>query len=375
MKGVAGSKGTKGRILRETNRLLAAGVAGHVFPGGVACFAFRDADRWEYTTTAQGLLGRGLTRVAIDSPYDLASITKSFVATTALRMVEADSIDLDLRLSDGLNELRNVVVDPTLEELLAHRSGLAAWGGLFLDVPHDPGSSAAHRWIIAEAARRRGDAGPGKCEYSDLGYMLAGEIIGRYDRHGLAHAVRTRVTEPLGIADDVYYGAALPPDRHAKLALEAPPTESCDWRGRLVRGEVHDENCHALGGVGGHAGLFGTAHGVARFATTLLDVVAGRSDFLKSKTMEAALRSRGEDGSYRMGFDVKSGERASAGRRMGPRTFGHLGFTGTSYWCDPDLDVAIVLLTNRVHPSRANVKIKGFRPAFHDGLMAAFTAP
>lgn len=370
-----GTKGTKGRILRETNRLLAAGVAGHVFPGGVACFAFREADRWDYTTSAQGLLGRGLTRVKVDSPYDLASLTKSFVATAALRMVEADAIDLDLRLSDGLNELRSVVVDPTLEALLAHRSGLAAWGGLFLDVPHDPGSSAAHRWIISEAARRRGDAGPGKCEYSDLGYMLAGEIIGRYDRNGLAEAVRTRVTEPLGIADEVYYGAALPPERLAKLALEAPPTENCDWRGRLVRGEVHDENCFALGGIGGHAGLFGTAHGVARFATTLLDVIAGRSDFLTRETLEAALDARGEDGSYRMGFDVKSGERASAGRRMGPRTFGHLGFTGTSYWCDPDRDVAIVLLTNRVHPSRANVKIKGFRPAFHDGLMAAFTAP
>ena len=375
MKGVVGSKGTKGRILREMNRLLAAGVAGYVFPGAVACFAFREEDRWDYTTSAQGLLGRGLTRVRVDSPYDLASLTKSFVATTALRMVEADAIDLDLRVSDGLNELRSLAVDPTLEALLSHRSGLAAWGGLYLDVPHEPGTGAAQRWIIGEAARRRGNAGPGKCEYSDLGYMLAGEMIGRYDRNGLADAVRTRVTEPIGIADQVFYGAALTPEQRAKLALDAPPTERCEWRGRLVRGRVHDENCFALGGVGGHAGMFGTAHGVARFATTLLDVLAGRSDFLARETLELALKPRGEDGSYRMGFDVKSGEHASAGRRLGPRTFGHLGFTGTSYWCDPDAEVAVVLLTNRVHPSRANVKIKGFRPAFHDGLMAAFSVP
>lgn len=372
---MAGSKGTKARILREANRLLAAGVAGYVFPGGVACFAFRNDDRWDYTTTAQGLLGRGLTRVKIDSPYDLASLTKSFVCTTALRLVEADAIDLDLKLSDGLNELRNLVVDPTLEDLLTHRSGLAAWGGLFLDVPHDPGSAAAHRWILSEASRRRGEAGPGKCEYSDLGYMLAGEMIGRYARNGLAAAVRTHVTEPLGIASEVYYAVDLPPDRKARLALDAPPTEQCDWRGKMVRGEVHDENCSALGGVGGHAGLFGTAHAVARFATALLDVHAGRSDFLRAETLQAALKSRGDDASYRMGFDTKSGDRTAAGRRLGPRTFGHLGFTGTSYWCDPDRDVAIVLLTNRVHPSRANVKIKGFRPAFHDGLMAAFAAP
>lgn len=365
--------GTRARVLREAKRLLEAGVAGHVFPGAAACLAHRERGRWVYTSAAAGRLGAGLGRVAPDTPYDLASITKSFVATTALRMVEAGLLSLDLEVGVALSDVRGTPGEAaTLEQLLSHRSGLAAWGGLYLDVPHDPGGAAARRWILNEAARREGEGAAGHCEYSDLGYILAGEIIGRRAGRGLAEAVAEHVTRALGIDGQVFYAAALPADEQKALAERAAPTERCEWRGRLLRGEVHDENCAALGGVSGHAGLFGDAASVARFGAEMLDVLAGRSDFLAPDTLRSALAERGGGGSYRLGWDVKSGPDSAAGRRTGDGTFGHLGFTGTSLWCDPEHEVVVVLLTNRVHPSRANQKIRAFRPAFHDGVLAAY---
>ncbi len=188
----------------------------------------------------------------------------------------------------------------------------------------------------------------------------------------LDELVEREVLEPLGLDDEIYYAGTLPAERKAALMRTAAPTERCDWRGRIIIGEVHDENCAALGGVAGHAGLFGTAHGVAVFGREMLTVLEGDSQLLKRQTLEYALKKRDDEGRYRLGWDTKSGSPSSAGRRMGPRTFGHLGFTGTSIWIDPDDDVVVVLLTNRVHPSRANEKIRGFRPAFHDGVMSAF---
>jgi CubicO group peptidase (beta-lactamase class C family) len=111
---------------------------------------------------------------------------------------------------------------------------------------------------------------------------------------------------------------------------------------------------------------------MATLGRAVLDVLGGRSAFLPSELVGAALRER-PGGSYRLGWDGRAeGAESAAGRRLGPRTFGHLGFTGTSIWCDPDRDIVVVLLTNRVFPSRANDKIKGFRPAFHDGVAAAY---
>ncbi|MCB9603610.1 MAG: beta-lactamase family protein [Sandaracinus sp.] len=352
--------------------MIEAGVAGTVFPGASSCVAWRENGTWVYAEAAGGRLAYQAPKVEPKTPYDLASITKSFVATTALRLVEAGRLSLSSTVHQTLSDARGGAVDQvTVEQLLTHRSGLAAWGGLYLDVPHDPGTTAARRWILAEAARRPEEGPPGRCIYSDLGYMLAGEIVARAAGSDLAEAVADHVTRPLGIEDRIFYAGALSSERRAALVRVVAPTERCEWRGRIVRGEVHDENCSALGGVSGHAGLFGTARGVARFGVELLDALGERTSFLSKATLTAALTER-PGGSYRLGFDVKAAEGSAAGRRMSTRTFGHLGFTGTSLWCDPERDVVVVLLTNRVHPSRANEKIRGFRPAFHDGVLAAW---
>lgn len=368
----------KDRIRGEATRLLAAGVAGRVFPGGTACIGYReaakDATRDVYVEAAAGRLMDGGPNVEVGTPYDLASITKPFIGMLALRLVVEGKITLDTRADSLLSDTRGGAGGPaTLEQLLTHRAGLSPWGGLYLDVPHEPGTSAARRWIVGEASRRPDETGAARKQlavYSDLGYLIAGEMLARAAGATLDRALQTLVLEPLGIADDVYYAGALPADKKATLIRRAAPTERCEWRGRLVRGEVHDENAAALGGVAGNAGLFGTAKGVAVFGRAMLDVLHGRSNFLPKETLEEALAER-PGGSYRLGWDTRSQEGSSAGKRLSAKSFGHLGFTGTSLWCDPEKDVVVVLLTNRVHPSRANDRIKGFRPAFHDGLLAA----
>ena len=355
------------RLQREMARLLTAGVAGKVFPGAAACVAYGDANAPHCVQAVAGSLeGKG-EAVSVKTLYDIASLTKPVVAVTALRMKEAGKLDLDLAVIEMLTDLKGSVLGTrTLRDLLTHRSGLDSWGGLYLDVPHDPGSGAARRWIVSEAARRTSDSRE-PCLYSDLGYIVAGEVIARANRSTLEEAVRVWTTAPLGLADELFYAS----ERRASQK-SAAPTERCDWRGRIVRGDVHDENCAALGGAAGHAGLFANAASIARFGWAMLDVWHGRSSFLAADTLHDALRDPGDGTTYRLGWDTPTPGASSAGKRISPSAFGHLGFTGTSLWCDPERDMVIALLSNRVHPSRANEKIKGFRPAFHDGVYALF---
>jgi serine-type D-Ala-D-Ala carboxypeptidase len=362
----------KSLLRREVVRLLEAGVSGQVFPGASACVGWRDGGALHDVVAVAGRLAPDGPPVEARTFYDLASVTKPFVAMAALRMVADGVISLDSRADALVPDVRGGVgVTATLDALLSHRSGLAAWGGFYLDVPHEPGTAAARRWILNEAARRKAEGAQGGVVYSDLGYMLAGEMLARAAGMPLDAVVGRYVTEPLGIDSEVFFAGALSTEARAHLSRRVAPTERCEWRGRLVQGEVHDENCAALGGVAGHAGLFGTARAVTTFGRTMLEVLGGRSDFLPGNALQRALADRDGD-SHRLGWDTKSEDGSAAGRRMSLKSFGHLGFTGTSLWCDPVRDAVIVLLTNRVYPSRANWKIKGFRPAFHDGVLATF---
>lgn len=372
------------RVRTEAARLLSAGVTGHVFPGASACVSYREADSVENVCASSGLLVAPAAAasasdrnrlVTEDVIYDLASLTKPIFATICLRLVERGELSLDLRAEQFVPDVRGTPGgSATLEQLLSHRAGIAAWGGLYLDVPHELGSSAARRWVFTEATRRAEDSPKGHALYSDLGYIIAAEIVSRSTGVDLATHLSREIVGPLGLDPlELCFPPTLGPDGQRQLLKRVAPTERDEWRGRLVRGEVHDENCAALGGVSGHAGLFGTARAVSAFGRATLDAISGKSKgapILSASTLETALAPRVE-GTHRLGWDGKSATDSSAGRRMSPQTFGHLGFTGTSIWCDPSADVAIVLLSNRVCPSRANEKIKGFRPAFHDGIMGA----
>ena len=334
----------------------------------VAAARFRGGS-WALAT---GVAGKAL-ELGPDPLFDLASVTKPFVAVTAARLAARGVMSLE----DPLGRLLPAARDTPSAEVpliffLAHRAGLDAHRSLFL--PLVRGAPFERRAALREAAeaRRLDAAGPLPEDgfpplYSDLGYVLAGAALEAVSQLPLDELVEREVLEPLGL--DIHSARGWLA-RDARFFLRVAPTETVAFRGGEVRGAVHDENAWALAGYGlaGQAGLFGTALALARFGGALLDAASGRNpSFLSPSALEPLLMTR-RGGSLRAGFDGKSGTLSAAGARASAHTFGHLGFTGTSLWCDPESDRVAVLLSNRVCPSRANLTLRALRPVVHDAL-------
>jgi CubicO group peptidase (beta-lactamase class C family) len=346
---------------------LSTAVHGGVFPGAVAAVGQLTAGASLSVQACAGALEPAGTEVQLATPYDLASLTKPVLATVALRLSQGGLVDLATPVARWLPELAGSPAGAqNLELLLSHRAGLSAWGSLYQDVPLGLSDEARRAHMLADAAQRIAlDPPVFGSLYSDLGYLVAGEALSRAAGATLDLLVRREVSEPLGISDQLFYAASLSERERQDLAGRVAPTERCSYRGRVVRAEVHDENCFAFGGVCGHAGLFGTAQAVLRFGLELLDVLRGRSQFLNATLFAWALAAR-SGGGHVVGWDTKSREGSSAGSRFSDQSFGHLGFTGTSIWCDPLRARCAVLLSNRVHPTRDNIAIRALRPRFHD---------
>jgi CubicO group peptidase (beta-lactamase class C family) len=365
----------------ELDALLLLGLRKHVFPGAV-CAVGRLVDApapdradplarsvvsaAERRCGKAGKLAPGEAAVTLSTPYDLASLTKPFVSLAALRLVQRGGLDLHAPVWHTLPELEGTHGgESTLSELLSHRAGLLPVAPLYEGLPLEPGSAELKRCMLRAAATLVAtDTQPGQSLYSDLGYLIAGETIARAAGLSLGEVIESEVTGPLGIAGHVFYAASLPPDERARLCEVVAPTEPCALRGRLLRGEVHDENAYAYGGVAGHAGLFGRVDAVLELGLAVLTAWEGRSRWLDQALLRWALTPRGAG--YLLGWDQKSAEGSSAGDQFSLRSFGHLGFTGTSIWCDPTRRLCAVLLSNRVHPTRSNIAIRAFRPRFHD---------
>ncbi|MGB5813212.1 MAG: serine hydrolase domain-containing protein [Polyangiales bacterium] len=348
---------------------LERGVASGVFPGASACVGFWQGSQWHYRDVAAGVLGAGLGPVQHDSFYDLASLTKPFVAAAALRLHQTGAFPLDARVAASVPEAASQSIgDRTWEEVLSHRSGLEAWVPFYESLEAAPGSEDASAWLLAELLPHWDHSSVGAPVYSDLGYMLAGVALGRSAGVSLPALVAREVTKPLGIQEGAFYGVALEDDGWKQ---DCAPTGYSPWRDRSLRGEVHDDNCAALGGVAGHAGMFGRAYDVARFGAAQVGALAGRLGALEEERVRHAVARR-PGGTHRLGWDGKADEGSSAGRLIDADAFGHLGFTGTSLWCDPRREVVVALLTNRVTVSDDNAGIRAFRPRFHDALFEVF---
>lgn len=308
--------------------------------------------------------------------FDLASVTKPLTALTLARLERRGEISRSERLADVLPEVaRTASASIALDLLAAHRAGLDGHRPLY--APLVEGSSVDRRNAlrIAADARRADATGEPPPEgfapvYSDLGYLLLGEALSARCGLPLEDVIEREITTPLGLRIGSARQLAL---REPAFEEDVAPTEVVDWRGGVVRGRVHDENAWALGGRAacGHAGLFGDARSVLQLGVAILRALAGElPDWLDPPDLEPAIRPR-PGGSLRAGFDGRAGDAPSSGARFGSRTFGHLGFTGTSLWIDPDAERAGVLLTNRVHPTRDNIAIRRARPAVYDLLAAA----
>jgi CubicO group peptidase (beta-lactamase class C family) len=305
--------------------------------------------------------------------FDLASITKPFTALTLARLVRSHLFPIDLPLGVFVREaLSTPSAHVGLEYLLAHRSGLDGHRPLYEPLVHNRPLDRYEALATAAMARRATCDGllpPNGFDpvYSDLGYLLLGEALSRAAALPLDELIEREVCRPLGIAASSAHFLRL---RLPNFDMIVAPTELATWRGGIIRGAVHDENAWALGGhrICGHAGIFGTAQDVATLGLGLLYALDSRAPlWLSPDELEPLLRKR-PGGTLRAGFDSKSDTGSSAGECCSSETFGHLGFTGTSLWIDPNARIVVCVLTNRVHPSRSHEAIKSARPWAHDAL-------
>jgi CubicO group peptidase (beta-lactamase class C family) len=292
-----------------------------------------------------------------DTIFDLASLTKVLAtAPLVMRQVERGSLGLDDPIGRYLSRWRGDDRQTvTIRDLLAHCSGLPAHRRFYLELRGRDAFEAAIAGIPLEYEPRSTSI------YSDLGFMLLGFIL--EDIAPLPDQFDTLRGHMGGIQDLQFH----PPEIWKRRTA---PTQENAVRGRLLVGDVDDDNTWALGGAAGQAGLFGTAAAVGECARHVLQVLEGRVGAFRQDTLEMFITKRGDvPGSSRaLGWDTMLPS-SSCGTRMSPRAFGHTGFTGTSLWIDPDRRVYIVLLTNRVHPHAANDAIKQVRREFHDAVM------
>jgi len=339
--------------------ILRDGIAQRAFPGAALAVTYRGIliasqgfGRYTYEPSSH--------EVSPQTIFDLASVTKVVATTTmAMPLYERGSLDLEAPIVSLLPEFgqggdRRTV---TVRMLLAHSSGLPAYVKLF------------------ETARTRDDmiraacatplvATPGMtADYSDIGFILLGEILERLAGESLAGFTQREIFKQRGMPYTCF--TPLP----SWINAIAPTEDDRTFRHRIIQGEVNDENAFVMGGVAGHAGLFASAPDIARFAEIFL---RGGEYLLKPETID--LFTRRQDSppgtSRALGWDTPS-HPSSSGRYFSPRSFGHLGYTGTSLWIDPDRQLSVTLLTNRTWPDRSSQAIKQVRPLVHDAIVEA----
>jgi CubicO group peptidase (beta-lactamase class C family) len=296
----------------------------------------------------------------METVFDLSSLTKPLATTVAVMMLVREN---KLRLNDrvtrffhnfGVHDKGHV----TFRQVLAHCSGLAAWRPFFQQVMQIEksgkvnfmASHGAKEWVYEEIHREKPEAPSAtKTIYSDLNFMLMGEAVERISGAALNRFCRDRIFRPLGIRATDFIDISLVRSRRLEPVAEMfAPTSFCAFRKRLLVGEVDDENaCYA-----------------------------GRSEWLPQKVLrEFWTRDTTVPGStWALGWDTPSAQFSSSGRHFSPAAVGHLGFTGTSIWIEPERAIAISMLTNRVHPRRDNQAIRDFRPRIHDLIMEAIDA-
>jgi len=347
--------------------LIRKGISDSVAPG-MAVYAAREG---------KVLAARGFgnyTYSTFSSPvnretiFDLASLTK-VIATTplAMRFYEQDLLHLEKQVKAYIPGFSGGMKDSvTVRHLLTHTSGLKPYVR-FWESADDP-SQVIDMIVESELVYTPGDSSA----YSDLGIILLGHILEKLGRNSLDTLSQKHLFTPLGMMTTQFNP---PEEMHHRI----PPTEYDDsYRGRQLQGEVHDENAAFLGGVAGHAGLFSTVDDLGRYAQMLLSngYYDGRKYIQRSTIQKFTSRAGLVKGSTRaLGWDTPSHKGSLYGDYFSPEAFGHTGFTGTSIIIDPEYDIIVILLTNRVYAGRENQRIREFRPKFHNAAMEALLTP
>lgn len=351
--------------MKPVDRLMTAAVADGIFPGGVLLVSknlrvrmFNAYGRADIST------GQKMTQ---DTVFDLASLTKPLATTPAImKLVAAGKLKLNDTLAEVLPSFgKTDKASITIRQLLAHDSGLPDYRPYFeilRNLPPEKRRENLRRLLLKEPLLY--PLG-GQTLYSDLGFMILQWVVEKVTRRRLDRFVSETIFRPLGLNNLRFIDPA-----ENRRETDYAATERCPWRGMLLKGVVHDDNAFAMGGIAGHAGLFGNARDVYGLLATLLSVYQGRQKTsIFRPAMVRTFLNRPPGAERALGFDAPAATDASCGRYFSTKSVGHLGFTGTSFWMDLERSIIIILLTNRVHPSRDNIKIREFRPLLHDTVM------
>ncbi len=348
------------QYLDSLSLYLNKSIADSVFPGCAISIGYQGRLIYE-KSFGHFTYDPSSPEVEINSIFDLASVTK-VVATTTTAMILYDQarLNLDQKVSEIVPAFKGREKEKvTIRHLLTHTSGLPGWVKFYLNLE-------GKERIVQEICETELINEPGTVfVYSDLGMILMQRVLETIAQKSLDRLVKDYLTTPLGMTRTFYN-----PD--SSIKNEVIPTEISDWHKILVHGFVHDENTFAMGGVSGHAGLFSTIQDLSIYCQMYLNggIYDGKR-IIKEETIKLfTSRQNIVEGSTRaLGWDTRSEKHSMAGEYMSKHAFGHSGFTGTSIWIDPKNQVFVVLLSNRVHPTRENRKISFVRPQVHNYAM------
>ncbi len=349
------------------DEMMAQGIAQGVFPGAALLVASKGTILYR-SFFGQASVIPHKEPVTEGTIWDIASLTKPVVtASLALQACLEKRLSLKEQVSRQIPEMAEDGAKKkiTIRHLLKHTSGLPAWKPYYEEIererPELLGCRESRQVYLAKISHEPLQVPISfRRIYSDLGFILLGILLEDLFEAPLDRLFAEKIAGPLGMKDTWYVpiGAKLPRPYTTFAA-----TEESAWRKKLIRGEVHDDNAYALGGVAGHAGLFSTVDDLHQFLTAIETAVREGHPLFPRELVEEFI---GPKTRIKLGWDTPSEEGSQAGRYFSKNSIGHLGYSGCSFWADLDRGFHVILLTNRVHPTAANEKIKEFRPKIHD---------
>lgn len=373
----------------KVNQLLDAAIDDGVFPGAVLLAGRNGQELYKRALGVKWLKGPNIplnNEVSPDTVFDVASLTCSVVTSTLIMMlVQQGRVKLNDRVSrffDGFSVFGKSPI--TIAHLLAHTSGLPTWMPYFEDILRANSSThigmitsrGARDYVLTSIKRSPLKFEPGTRQlYSDLGLVTLGLLIEFLTGLSLERAAIQYVFQPFALKNTSFIDLSRIKRRgiHPVKDLIAP-TEECSWRKRIICGEVHDDNAWAMGGIAGHSGLFSNASDLFSFASQLLLAYRGQSTVLGQEILHSfwhAFERGPEDDLWQYGWETAGKENGMVEAGLSKLAVGMCGFTGCSLWIEPRDGLIIVLMTNRVHPSRSNRKMRSFRPALHEAILEA----
>jgi len=349
----------------NAKHLMEDAVSDGVFPGGVLLVS-QNGNVLIHQAFGLGDLTTG-TPVSTRTIFDLASLTKPLATTLAVsKLIERALLSLDHTLSDVMAPCKGTEkAGISVRDLLYHSSGLPDYRPYFRELAKETPTGRRDLILTRILEEPLVYSIGEKVVYSDLGFILLRGIVETVSGRRLDDIVRDDIYLPLQLTD-LFFTDVENPLQGERFAA----TEDCPWRSTRIRGVVHDENAYIVGGIDGHAGLFGTA---ADVHCLLVEILGAYSQDRSHRFFNPDLLREFLDykkGTERaLGFDRPAVKGSASGGCFSRNSVGHLGFTGTSFWMDLDRSIIVILLTNRVHPRRDNEKIRDFRPILHDVVM------